>query len=410
MDADGLGDEERPPPLLPPDDRLWRHPSEVASHGPPRTVTWPSAPEPRIWQVGVLAGVISALLTAGLIAVAGGFGDGGSTDGARSPVIERVVPVEARSGVGPAASASSTIVDIAQRIRPAIVQIKVGNGAGRGTGSGVVFRSDGHVLTNHHVVDGARRLSVVMADGAEEPARLVGSDPETDIAVVKLDKDGLPTAGLGTATSLKVGQMAMAIGSPLGLAGGPSVSGGVVSALGRQLAGNKGVPLLDMIQTDAPIAPGSSGGALVDEAGAVIGITTAIAVTDVGAEGLGFATPIDVARHVGAQLISTGKVVHVWLGIEGDDLDPTMATAAEDLGVSARALDKKVLAASPAEEAGLARRDVITAVNDTPVRSMGALKVLLRVHRPGDEVTLRVVRGGRPRPVKVRLAERPARP
>ncbi|MDP9072005.1 MAG: S1C family serine protease [Actinomycetota bacterium] len=406
MDPFGLGDEERRSPLLPPEDRLWRHPSEVAAHGMPLTTARVAAVEPRVWQVGLLAGFISAVLTAGLITVSSGLRDTSVTDRA-VPAIERVVPVQQRGDLTPPASASSPIIGIAERTRPAIVQIKVRGGKGPGTGSGVVFRSDGHVLTNHHVVDGADRITAVMAGGGEEPARLVGSDPETDIAVVKLDQTGLPSATLGSATSLKVGQMAMAIGSPLGLAGGPSVSVGVISALGRQLGGATGQPLLDMIQTDAPVAPGSSGGALVDEAGAVIGITTAIAVTDVGAEGLGFATPIDIARHVAAQLISTGKVVHVWLGIEGEDVD---AATAKDLGVDGGALVRAVVTASPAEAAGIARGDVITAVNGAPVRSMGALKVFLRGHGPGDEVSLVVVRDGARRPVKARLTERPDRP
>ena len=156
------------------------------------------------------------------------------------------------------------------------------------------------MLTNNHVVQGASSITAVMSDGDKVKARIVGTDPLTDIAVVKLDADPQPAvAMLGTAESLKVGQLAVAIGSPLGLAGGPSVTVGVVSAIGRQVDGGDGIPLLDMIQTDAPIAPGSSGGALVDASGEVIGITTALAVDDSGPRGLGFATPVDVARTVG---------------------------------------------------------------------------------------------------------------
>jgi S1-C subfamily serine protease len=407
MDPYGLGDEEQRPPLLPPDDRLWRHPSEVAAHGPPQATRRASTGDPRVWQVGLLAGFISALLTTGVITVSSGVRGRLLTEQDGTSPVERVVPARDQSVLAPPASASSAIVGIAERTRPAIVQVKVRGGRGPGTGSGVVFRSDGHVLTNHHVVDGSTGITAVMASGSEEPARLVGSDPETDIAVLKLDKTGLPTAALGSAASLKVGQMAIAIGSPLGLAGGPSVSVGVISALGRQLGGRGGQPLLDMIQTDAPVAPGSSGGALVDEAGAVIGITTAIAVSDVGAEGLGFATPIDLARHVAAQLIDTGRVATVWLGIEGEDLDPATA---RDLSVDGGALVRDVMEASPAAQAGVARRDVITALDGAPVRSMGALKVLLRSHQPGDEVSLSVVRDGQPRSLKVRLRHRPGWP
>jgi serine protease DegQ len=177
-----------------------------------------------------------------------------------------------------------------------------------------------------------------------------------------------------------------------------------VSALGRQLEGNTGLPLLDMIQTDAPIAPGSSGGALVDESGAVIGITTAIAVSAVGAEGLGFATPIDIARHVGAQLISTGTVRHPWLGIEGVDLEPAAAKA---MGVAGGAVVREVLPDSPAARAGITKGDVVTAVDRAGVRSMGGLKVLLRSHQPGDRVSMSVRSNDRERTVDVELAERP---
>jgi S1-C subfamily serine protease len=159
-----------------------------------------------------------------------------------------------------------------------------------------------------------------------------------------------------------------------------------------------------MIQTDAPIAPGSSGGALLDDGGAVIGITTAIAVSDVGAEGLGFAVPIDIARSVADQLIKTGKVTNVWLGVEGNDLD---GATANDLDVDGGALIGRVKAGSPAEQAGLTPRDVVVAVDGKPVGSMGALVVALRSHRPGDRVTLHVLRDGKRQEMPVTLAERP---
>lgn len=406
-DDDGLGDDRPPPPLLPPDDRIWRHPSEVAA----APAAGHKCPDPvagtGLWQVGLLAGSISALLTVGLVVVGGGFRER-TVVGNTVPAVERVVAPAVATPVTAPGSPANAVVDIAEHMRPAIVQIRVSGGDGPGSGSGVVFRSDGHVLTNHHVVEGARRITVVMADGEEEGAHLVGSDPETDIAVVKVDKTDVPSAPLGSATSLRVGQLAVAIGSPLGLAGGPSVSVGVVSALGREIdAGDEGPPLLDMIQTDAPIAPGSSGGALVDGTGAVIGVTTAIAVSEVGAEGLGFATPIDIARDVAEQIIASGRAVHVWLGVEGEDVDPGMA---KQLGVPGGASIRDVRPGSPASRAGIAERDVIVAVDGVPVRSMGGLKVQLRSHRPGDVVTLALQRGKETRSVKVKLAERPLRP
>jgi S1-C subfamily serine protease len=388
---EGFDDDEPASRWLPPDDRLWRHPSEITAHPPPAALTLAhgGGREPRAITIAVLSGLISSLLTAGLIAVAGGFEE------QRVPV--RSVEREAPRTVQPVSSVTGSVdnvVAIAERLRPAIVQLEISGNAIEGTGSGVLFRDDGHVLTNHHVIDGADDITVVMSDGKEHEADLVGGDPETDIAVVKIDGGGFPTAALGTAAGLKVGHQAIAIGSPLGLAGGPSLSVGVVSALGRQVESREGPPLLDMIQTDAPIAPGSSGGALLDAGGAVIGITTAIAVSDVGAEGLGFATPIDIARDVAEQLITTGEVSHVWLGIEGEDGD-------------GGALVRRVRAGSPAAEAGIRARDVITSLEGRPVTSMGALVVSLRSRRPGQEVRIGITRDGSPLTVTATLAERP---
>ncbi len=396
QEDDGFDDDAPVGPLLPPDDRLWRHPSEVAGgvaavRAPQKLGLFSAAGQPRVLAIAVLSGLISSLLTTGLIAVAGGFKDRTVTH--RSVEKEAALPVSATvrgNGSNPG------IVEIAERVRPAIVQIEVEGVEGIGTGSGVLLRTDGHVLTNHHVIDGADKITVVMADGQERAGKLIGGDPDTDVAVVKVDGVSLPTATLGSALNLKVGNQAIAIGSPLGLAGGPSLSVGVVSALGRQVDSREGPPLLDMIQTDAPIAPGSSGGALLDSTGSVIGITTAIAVSDVGAEGLGFATPIDIARDVAEQLITTGKVVHVWLGIEGED----------GTGNSG-ALVRRIRSDSPAAKAGVKERDVITSVAGKPVTSMSALVVALRTRKPGQVVSIGLSRDGKPLTVEATLVERP---
>jgi serine protease Do len=392
---DGFEDDEPTGPWLPPDDRLWRHPSEVAAY------PWPASSRldqgPRSWTVAILAAAISSLLTTGLIAASGGFRN-------RTTVVRSVesvaLPVAARS----APAGNNAVVDIAERIRPAIVQIEVDTADAKASGSGVIMRSDGEVLTNNHVVQDARSITVIMADGQEHTARLIGADPDTDIAVVKVDGEQFPTAPLGTADGLKVGVLAIAVGSPLGLAGGPSVSVGVISALGRQVDSKGGPPLLDMIQTDAPIAPGSSGGALLDSSGAVIGVTTAIAVSDVGAEGLGFATPIDIARDVADQLITSGKVTHVWLGVEGEDVT---AQTAKDLGVDAGALVRKTRTGSPAAKSGIVARDVITSIDGKTIHSMAALVVALRTRHPGQVATINLMHDGKPKTVKVTLAERP---
>jgi S1-C subfamily serine protease len=267
-----------------------------------------------------------------------------------------------------------------------------------------MFRSDGQVLTNWHLVDEAQSIKVVMEDGKEEPARLVGADRDTDLAIVKVDGGPYTVATLGTAAALKLGQRAIALGSPLDLTGGPSVTVGVVSALHRQVELREGMPLLDMIQTDAPISPGSSGGVLLDGKGTAIGIITA--VSSGGADGLGFATPIETARLVGDQLIANGRFIHVWLGIEGSDIDGGMATL---LGVDGGALVDKVTPGGPAERAGLAARDVIVGIGNKAIPSMGALVVDLRGRPPGEEVALDVMRDSKRREMHITLAERPKR-
>ncbi|HEV3353765.1 MAG TPA: trypsin-like peptidase domain-containing protein [Acidimicrobiales bacterium] len=388
---DGLDDDPssyRTPP--PPDDRLWRHPSELLSKQ--------SAGE-RTWLVASISGMVGALLATAVVVVAGGVGQRGS-----ERVIERQeMPVQT---VSTGATGGQSVVDIAQRVRSAITQIRVQGKDGDVSGSGVLFRSDGHLLTNFHVIDGADAVKVVIDSGRELTASVIGSDPDNDVAVLKIDGGPFPVATLGSAADLRVGQPAIAIGSPLGLAGGPSVTVGVVSALHRRLDTRAGPPLLDMIQTDAPISPGSSGGALLDANGAVIGLTTAVATSD-GAQGLGFATPIDVARSSADQLIAGGKVVHVWLGIEGTDVDPTTA---KDMSIDGGALVGRVVKDSPADKGGLQVRDVIVAVDNQSVKTMGALVVALRGRNPGSTVSLDVRRGKDQKRMTVSLVERPPNP
>jgi len=386
---DGLGDDPssyRTPP--PPDDRLWRHPSEML---PKRGAG------DRMWLVASISGLVGALLASGVVIAAGGLDSRGT-----ERVVERqeapIQTVSTPSGL--------SVVDIAQRVRPAITQIRVEGKEGDSSGSGVLFRSDGHLLTNFHVIDGADAVKVVIDSGRELTAKVVGSDPDNDVAVLKVDGGPFPVAALGSAVDLHVGQSAIAIGSPLGLAGGPSVTVGVVSALHRRLDTRTGPPLLDMIQTDAPISPGSSGGALLDADGAVIGLTTAVATTD-GAQGLGFATPIDIAKSSAEQLIAGGKVVHVWLGIEGTDVDPTTA---KDLSIEGGALVGNVVKGSPADKGGLQVRDVIVGVDNQPVKSMGALVVALRGRTPGNTVSLDIRRGKEEKRMTVSLVERPPNP
>ena len=382
----------REPPS--PDDRLWRHPSELPPASTATVNRRAGGPSP--WVVGAVSALGASLLSTGLVVAFL------RNDPAPAPTaIERQL-VRPRTAVSTAASA---VVDIAERVRPAIAQLKTQVGDQAGTGSGVFFRTDGHVLTNAHVVEGTSAIRVVMADGRELPARLIGTDPDTDTAVVKVDGGPFAVATLGSALDLRVGQTAIAIGSPLGLAGGPSVTVGVVSGLHREIRPRgSSRTLVDLIQTDATIVPGSSGGALVDTDGAVIGITTA---AEAGVDGVGFATPIEVARSVADELIRTGRVVHVWLGIEGSDLDGAMA---EELNLDGGAMVGRVKDGSPAERSGVAARDVVVAVDGHQVKSMGELVVALRGRAPGQTVILEVVRDHQHRSMAVTLAERPPSP
>jgi S1-C subfamily serine protease len=403
---DGLEDDDPVFAWLPPEDRLWRHPSELQTnpllrHGSARGLR---DLEHRVWAMAVLAGLMGAVLATGVGVAIGRFN---RTTTVVRPVERFVDP--GRVQVTPAANPKQTdVVEIAASLRPAIVQLQVDGDKGKGSGSGVIFRSDGYLLTNNHVVEGANSIVAILSDGHRVPAHVVGADPETDIALVKLaGGPGRATALLGTASGLKVGQLAVAIGSPLGLPGGPSVTVGVVSALGREVDAGTGPPLLDMIQTDAPIAPGSSGGALVDQRGSVIGITTAVAVNNNGPQGLGFATPIDIASDVAEQLIGHGKVTHVWLGVTGDDVD---ADTANHLGITGGAVVKKVTPDSPAADAGIAISDVITEIDGNPIGSMGALVVSMRQRKPGDRATVGYWHNGDYHTVVAILAERPADP
>jgi S1-C subfamily serine protease len=380
----------------PPDDRLWRHPSELRVLGLGRGDQRRSP----VWLV-LAAGVAGALVTLGVLALLGRLGEGE----------DRADPAVIREAARPAAAplaGSASVVRIAEEVRPAIAKVRVRGDDAASSGSAVLYRDDGHLLTNAHVVEGADAIEVSLADGSMHEASVVGTDQLTDIAVLRIataaDGRPYPTAVLGTAVDLAVGQPVVAIGSPLGLAGGSSVTTGVVSALGREVEA-EGTSLLDMVQTDAAISPGSSGGALVDGTGAVIGITTAVGVSEVGAEGLGFAVPVDVARSVAEEIITTGRAVHVWLGVTGSDLD---RRSAEELGVRGGARVEQVVDGSPADEAGVVPSDVVVAVEEEPVASMSALVIALRERDPGDEVALEVLRDGDRRQVTVALVERPS--
>ncbi|MGH3664757.1 MAG: S1C family serine protease, partial [Egibacteraceae bacterium] len=271
---------------------------------------------------------------------------------------------------------------------------------GQGSGSGVIIRADGAILTNAHVVDSAQQVSVVLPSGDRRDAEVVGADPSSDLAVVRVDTGGqdLPVSEISTATP-QVGELAVAIGSPFGLQG--SVTSGIVSALGRSLPGEQ-APLVDMIQTDAAINPGNSGGALANGNGEVIGINTAILSPSRSNDGIGFAIPMSTAMPIAEQLLDKGFVEHAQLGIQGQTIDPQVAES-YDLSASEGAVVVEVLPGSAADEAGLQRGDIITAVDDQPVPSMVELAGRIRGFQPGDEIELTVVRHGEERTLSATL-------
>ena len=265
-------------------------------------------------------------------------------------------------------------------------------------GSGVIVDAgQGYVLTNAHVVENATSIEVTTKDNRQFRARLIGRDPETDIAVLQISGSGLTAVPLGDSDHLQVGDFVLAIGNPFGL--GQTVTSGIISALGRS-PGIEGYE--DFIQTDASINPGNSGGPLVDLQGRIVGINTAIVAATGANVGIGFAVPINMARLVMDQLISGGEIKHGHIGVAIQDLTPDIAQA---LGTSRTqgAVIAKVMPGSPAERAGLRSSDLVIAVNGTPIHNGAELKSRVGLSKVGDSVDLTILRGGAERTVAVRV-------
>ena len=271
-----------------------------------------------------------------------------------------------------------------------------------GLGSGVIVSPEGHLLTNHHVVADASDIEVQLADGRSTRATLVGSDPETDIAVLKIDLKDLPVLALGDMRSLQVGDAVLAIGNPFNV--GQTVTAGIVSALQRTQAGAS--QFQNFIQTDAAINPGNSGGALVDAAGYLVGINTAIFSRTGGSLGIGFAVPVDTARQVMEALIRGGSVRRGWIGVEPRELNAELADSLA-LPVRQGALIAGVLQDGPAARGGLKPGDVVVQVGEQPVRGTADLFAAVAALEPGSNAVLRVQRGKQQISVKINVGERP---
>jgi serine protease DegS len=272
-------------------------------------------------------------------------------------------------------------------------------------GSGVLLSAQGYVLTNNHVVAEADQIQVMLGDGRSLEAAIVGVDPETDLAVLKITAENLPSIVLGDSEHLRVGDVVLAIGNPFGV--GQTVTQGIVSATGRNQLGIS--TFENFIQTDAAINPGNSGGALINAHGELVGINTAIFSKSGGSQGIGFAIPVSLAREVMQQITEHGAVVRGWLGIEAQDLTPTLAESF-GLKTSQGVLIAGVLRGGPADQAGLQPGDIITALNEQPVSNARESMNQIAGNPPGAVLAVHGLRDGHTFTVQARIGQRPAVP
>jgi putative serine protease PepD len=306
---------------------------------------------------------------------------------------------------------------VADKVLPSVVSISASGPSGAGTGSGEVYKSDGYILTNNHVIFPAvsgGKVEVLFADGASAPASIVGRDVLTDLAVLKAQlPSGVPPIELGTSESLRVGEPVVALGAPLGLTG--TVTSGIVSALDRTVEvpaeDDASALLVSAVQTDAAINPGNSGGALVNCAGHLIGIPTAGATvpsasgeSSGGSIGLGFAIPVDAAKTIADEIIATGHATHSYFGLQ---TVPIPEAAATEAGVTGGLFVAAVVPGSPVEQAGLREGDVITTVNGKQAASNIQLQKVTLTKNPGETVELGYLRGGKSEKTTVTLGKQP---
>ncbi len=269
-------------------------------------------------------------------------------------------------------------------------------------GSGVIVSEQGLIMTNNHVVNTADEIEVALADGRKLSAKVVGTDPETDLAVLKVDADNLPAITFANSEKLQVGDVVLAIGNPFGV--GQTVTQGIISALGRNHLGIN--TFENFIQTDASINPGNSGGALIDTNGNLIGINSAIYSRSGGSMGIGFAIPVSIAKHVMEQITQTGSVTRGWIGIEAQDITPELAESFK-LDKAEGSLIAGVLRDSPADEAGLKPGDILVSINGKQVVDSESMLNLIAVLKPKDKAKLGIVRNGKQLEVELLVGKRP---
>jgi serine protease Do len=307
-----------------------------------------------------------------------------------------------------------SIAELVERVEPAVVSIQVksreagffGQVETTASGSGVIFREDGYILTNNHVIGGATSIKVFMFDGVELDAEIVGTDKNTDLGVIKVDENGLPSIPLGDPSKLRVGEWVVAIGNALGLPGAPTVTVGVVSALGRTLRTDPEVTLYDLIQTDAAINPGNSGGPLINLNGEVVGINTAV-LRGQDAQGIGFAVSAGTAIPVANQLVSNGRVLRPYLGIGAGEVNRAIA-AQMDFSVREGVLVMQVESGGPADRAGIRMDDVIVKLDGHPTPTFLAMqRLLLSQFKVGQQISVTVARGKNQKQFTLTLGEFP---
>ncbi|MFL5755931.1 MAG: S1C family serine protease [Chloroflexota bacterium] len=296
-----------------------------------------------------------------------------------------------------------SIPDLIAQVSPSVVAILRADGA---QGSGVVWDPSGIVITNNHVIEGVKTVTVAFADGTRADGTVQSADPRVDLAVVKVNRTNIPAASFRT-TLPRVGETAIAIGNPLGFEG--SVTEGIISGLGRTIPGSASTSpaLVDLIQTDAPISPGNSGGAVVGVDGKVIGISVAYIPPSASAVSIGFAIPAPTVTDTIQQLIETGHVRHAFMGIEPATLDPETAQAYK-LSVDQGAVILDVVSGGPAEKAGLKAGDVVTKFGDATIASAEDLLAALRKASPGDKVSVTYIRNGKDQTADVTLVDLPS--
>jgi S1-C subfamily serine protease len=402
---------------------------------PPTPSHWyeadPAAPKadaaPRARRGGAIGVVVAASLGAAILGSLGTYGIL-SASGALDREVATIAPVgqgvQTTQPRPVAIDESSAITTAAEKVSPAIVTIAVSGAVVNpndpffqvpesGVGSGVIFDSNGWIVTNKHVAEGAQTLTVTLDDGRTFDGTVYGIDTLTDLAIVKVEATGLPAAPIGDSSTVKVGQLAIAIGSPLGTYTN-SVTSGIVSAFGRTIQVQDGTVIRSLIQTDAAINPGNSGGALLDSAGNVIGINTAVAST---AEGIGFAIPINIARPIMQQALAGQKLARPWIGIRYVAITPSIAEENKlpvDKGAWVNATDTSgqrvdpIVADSPAAAAGLQDGDIIVTVDGAEIDADTPLDDILTQFAPGRTVALDVLRNGERVELTLTLGTRPS--